>query len=586
MATLNEIAELLQGDPELDEIPVDVRTFVTSPDFLNQPALSDIQYTMVEVMSQIYKLETLQRIDPKHGKEHYEKYTKNEIVLQLGKGSGKDHTSTIAVAYVTYKLLCLKDPSAYYGKPSNDPIDIINIAINAQQARTVFFNRFKSIVERSPWFAGKYDSKRDYIEFDKHVSVYSGHSERESHEGLNLIVSVLDEISGFALEASSETGKTAQAIYDMFRGSVDSRFPGLGKVVLLSFPRFDGDFITQHYEEVVAAKNIIAFEHEFVIDDTLPYDNEDNRFSIEWEEDEIVAYRLPNVFALKKPTWKVNPTIELESLKSAFFRNPADALSRFACMPLSPEGSFFRYPDRLNDAFVRPHPITDRRLLSWEWEPVEGREYFLHVDLAQQVDKCAIAISYVDRWVKPKHEGIQAKPRPHVVTEMIAFWEPQREGPVDFKEVKEWILALRARGTNIKICTFDRWNSFDMIQELRKYGVRAETLSVKREHYEDFALLIYEERFQGPDLPEIVKEMTALKLIKDKVDHPRTGYKDLSDAVVGSVFNALRLARRSDAVVEIYDMKPQRKKIKQQEVYEPPKADETTLQWLRNMQVI
>ena len=166
-------------------------------------------------MSQVYKKEDLQRVMGKEeGARHYAKYTKNEIILQLGKGSGKDFTSTVACAYIVYKLLCLKDPARYFGKPSGDAIDIINVAINAQQAKTVFFKGFKTKIEKSPWFAGKHDPKADSIEFNKSITVYSGHSERESHEGLNLILAVLDEISGFATEVGTgnEQGKTADNI--------------------------------------------------------------------------------------------------------------------------------------------------------------------------------------------------------------------------------------------------------------------------------------------------------------------------------------------------------------------------------------
>lgn len=187
---------------------------------MGQPGLSDIQYDIVEAMSQIYKLEELIEVmGDDAGRKHYAKYTKNEVILQLGKGSGKDFVSTVACCYVVYKLLCLKDPARYFGKPSGDAIDIINIAINAQQAKNVFFKGFKTKVEKSPWFAGKYYAKVDSIEFNKAITVYSGHSERESHEGLNLILAVLDEISGFAQEVGTgnEQGKTADNIYKAFR---------------------------------------------------------------------------------------------------------------------------------------------------------------------------------------------------------------------------------------------------------------------------------------------------------------------------------------------------------------------------------
>ena len=132
-------------DSPFEEDPVDLDTVLHDPQYLDQPELSQIQRDLVEAMSQIYKEEDLIRImGEEEGRKHYKKYTKAEVLLQLGKGSGKDHTSTIGCAYLVYKLLCLKDPAKYFGKPPGDSIDIINIAINAQQAKNVFFKNFKT----------------------------------------------------------------------------------------------------------------------------------------------------------------------------------------------------------------------------------------------------------------------------------------------------------------------------------------------------------------------------------------------------------------------------------------------------------
>ena len=294
----NEFLEALQDD-HFEETPVDARTFVEGEAYLGQPPLSDIQYDIVEAMSQIYRKEDLINImGEEKGTQYYNKYTKNEIILQLGKGSGKDFISTVACAYVVYKLLCLKDPAIYYGKPAGDAIDIINVAVNAQQAKNVFFKGFKTKIEKSPWFAGKYNAKADSIEFDKAITVYSGHSERESHEGLNLLMAVLDEISGFVSEVVSgnEQGKTADNIYKAFRGSVDSRFPDLGKVVLLSFPRYQGDFISQRYESVIAEKETIIRTRTLKMDDELPDGMEGNEVTVEWEEDHIKSYKYPKTY--------------------------------------------------------------------------------------------------------------------------------------------------------------------------------------------------------------------------------------------------------------------------------------------------
>ena len=136
-----DLIDLLDGE-EFDEKPVDLKTFVTHPDYLDLPPLSEYQYTLIEKGSQIYKESTLIKLfGEEEGRRRY-KQTCTEVIAQLGKGSGKDYTSTISVSYMVYLLLCLKDPAKYFGKPPGDSIDIINIAINAQQAQTVFFKNF------------------------------------------------------------------------------------------------------------------------------------------------------------------------------------------------------------------------------------------------------------------------------------------------------------------------------------------------------------------------------------------------------------------------------------------------------------
>ncbi len=548
----SEFIEALDESP-FEQDPVDVRTFVTGKDYLNQPELSEYQYTLVECMSQIYKEQDVIRwLGKDDGLEHYKKYTKQEVILMCGKGSGKDHTSTIGCAYIVYKLLCLKDPSRYFGKPSGDAIDLINVAVNAQQAKNVFFKGFKSKIEQSPWFAGKYEAKVDNIEFNKSITVYSGHSERESAEGLNLMLAVLDEISGFAMEnaGGNDQGKTADNLYKAFRGSVDSRFPDYGKVILLSFPRFKGDFISQRYEDVVAEKETIIRSYDFVLNPTLPDEDLSNKFSIEWEEDTIISYKIPGVFALRRPTWEMNPTRKIEDFKIAFFTDPSDALMRFACMPTVSSDAFFKSREKVEKSLSIRNPLDSNRRFDFNFKPNPDFEYFVHADLAQKHDKCAVAIAHVDKWVSVQSFNNYEQVMPMVIVDAIGWWEPKREGPVDLSEVKNWIIDLRRTGFNLGLVTFDRWQSFDIQNELKQVGIKTDTLSVAKKHYEDLAMLIYEERVAAPHIDILLEELLELRIMGNRVDHPRKKSKDLADAMCGSVYNAISKSQR-DRVKEI-----------------------------------
>ena len=545
----NDFLEVLKEN-HFEEKPVDAKTFVESSDYLGQPPLSPIQYDIVEAMSQVYKKEDLQELyGDTEGSRYYEKYTKNEIILQLGKGSGKDFTSTVACAYIVYKLLCLKDPARYFGKPSGDAIDLINVAINAQQAKNVFFKGFKTKIEKSPWFAGKYNAKADSVEFDKSITVYSGHSERESHEGLNLLLAVLDEISGFASEVGTgnEQGKTAENIYKAFRGSVDSRFPDLGKVVLLSFPRYQGDFISKRYEDVIAEKETIEKKHLFIMNEDLPHDDPNNQFEINWEEDNIISYKVPKVLAFKRPTWEVNPTRKIDDFKLAFYTDLGDAMMRFACMPTFASDAFFKQKEKLEKCMNTRNPLDSFRRFDETFKADPEKVYYIHADLAQKHDKCAVAIAHVDKWVNIQVIKDYEQVAPIVVVDAVAWWEPRAEGPVNLSEVKQWIINLRREGFNIGMVSFDRWQSFDIQNELQAVGIRTETVSVAKKHYEDLAMMIYEERVAIPMIPILLEEMSELKIMKgNRVDHPRKKSKDLADAVCGAVFGAISHTQKTN----------------------------------------
>lgn len=570
-----DIIDLLGGD-EFDEKPVELEEFVTSEDFLGLPPLSKYQYDAIKAMSQIYKKQTLINLYGEKVALDRWNQTCNEVILQLGKGSGKDYMSTIAVSYMVYLLLCLKDPARYFGKPPGDSIDILNIAINSEQAKNVFFKGFKTRLDKSPWFQGRYTPTAGAVSFDKGITCHSGHSERESFEGYNVLCVILDEISGFATESTSgsDQAKTASAIYEMYRASVDSRFPDFGKVVLLSFPRYKNDYIQTRYESVIADKTVEIKEHTFKLDETVEDGDPANEFTVEWEEDIINAYKFPKVFALRRPTWEINPTRSIDDFKIAFYKNSIDALSRFACMPPDAVDAFFRSREKIETCFSGTNGVDSTGRFFESFKPQEDKEYYIHVDLAQKHDHCAVALAHVDKWVTLSTFNDHEVINPFVVVDAVRWWTPTADKTVEFKDVKNYILELRSRGFRIKKVTFDRWNSFDIMNELKSLGMNSETLSVAKKHYEDMQMLVAEERIYGPRIDLLVDELLQLRIIRDKVDHPRKGSKDLADAVCGAIYNSILNTSRGSREIEVHTFRDSRDTSHKEKVdtfYQEPK---------------
>lgn len=326
---LGDFKKLLNKD-DFEEHPVDLREFVMDPYYLGLPRLSELQYEIATRMSQVYNKETLIELyGPVLAKDMWEK-TVNEVICEIGKGGGKDFTIKIAFCYIIYQLHCLRDPLNYYKKGGGEYIDLLNIALNADQAKNVFFDPMKNILVGSPYFQeqGMEIRSREIIFHSRPVRCFSGHSGYEGWEGYNLIAVVLDEIAAFKTdsELAGEKNKyAASTIYSMSKNSVISRFPDVGKVALLSFPRYEGDFIEERYEKSVADKKTTKRSK-------IIGEYNDEQIEIHWDEDEIFRYSFPGVWALKCPSWYTNPERKPEDYFAAYLDNPIETAAKFFCV--------------------------------------------------------------------------------------------------------------------------------------------------------------------------------------------------------------------------------------------------------------
>ena len=215
-------------------------------------------------------------------------------------------------------------------------------------------------------------------------------------------------------------------------------------------------------------------------------DAEGNSLEIEWEEDNILSYKFPGMFAIKRPTWVVNPTRKIDDFKLAFYTDLGDAMQRFACIPTYMSDAFFKQQDKVRACMTVVNPIDTNKSFIESFKPDPEKKYFVHADLAQKHDKCAVAIAHVEKWVSVQVIKDYEQVVPVVVVDAVAWWEPRREGPVNLSEVKQWIQNLRRLGLSIGQVSFDRWNSFDIQNELKSVGIRTDTVSVAKKHFPMF----------------------------------------------------------------------------------------------------
>jgi hypothetical protein len=519
---LADFERLLSKD-EFTMEPVSIEQFVQDQHYLGLPPLSPIQLEIVRHSTQIFKKTTLQHLmGEQEGSDYYDKYTDNEVICMLGKGSGKDHCARISMAYTAYLMHCLRDPLGYYGKAKGVYIDLLNLAVNAQQAQRVFFEPFKNLLLGSPFFneVGFEPRVSEIFFFSRPVRCFSGHSESEGWEGYEVMTIILDEIAAFKtdveLKGETRSKGSASAIYNMSKLSVMSRFPEVGKVILLSFPRYKGDFIQQRY-----------------------FDSRNNKE--------------PKTWSMKAATWEVNPTIKREQLESEYIRNPIQARARFECEPPNMEDAYFRDADQVRKAFMyREDPMNeDGTFKSW-FNNSDGHTRFIHVDLALKRDRAALCMSHCAGFKEIK-TSMGVEQLPIINVDLVYSWEATVGAEINFASIRQMIVDLH-RKFDVGLVTFDRWQSIEMIQSLRSMGINSDFHSVKKTDYDTLMSCMYDTRLRGYWNELLVEEeLLKLKLYgNNKIDHPSTGSKDLADALAGAVYNSLdHIAVNAELEIEV-----------------------------------
>lgn len=116
---------------------------------------------------------------------------------------------------------------------------------------------------------------------------------------------------------------------------------------------------------------------------------------------------------------------------------------------------------------------------------------------------------------------------------------------VDISSIRERIYTLKAMGYNISLVTLDQFQSKEMLQILKKKGIRAEYLSVDRtvDPYNMLKEAIYEQRLDIYYNDHLFRELVQLEEVQKgshmKIDHPKSGSKDLTDALAGCIYNIM-----------------------------------------------
>lgn len=226
---LDEDSDSLSEDIiwEGNEKPVDIKTFVEEKDFLG---LKGRIYPAI-----LYSLEQIEQPEIR------------EALMMLGKGSGKTTSLQIYMLYGQYLLLSMKNPQEYYELLPDIPITSLLVSVSERQAKEVGFAGIKSMIDRSPWFKGRYNAYSTEIRFEKKITLYCGHSGATSWLGFNTVRAAMDETE-YMMDSNNRS--VARELYRALKGSLNTRFPGKYKMLCISSPKNEFSFLNQRFNAI------------------------------------------------------------------------------------------------------------------------------------------------------------------------------------------------------------------------------------------------------------------------------------------------------------------------------------------------
>lgn len=553
----------------LEQPPVGIEEFLDSPEFLGATDISiwpEVRKAIIEINRNWWK-------GPKHAI--------HEAVLCGSTSSGKSELAKITTLYHLYLLSCVDVPQALYGLPKTTSIVFVILAAKPHVTKKVLYAPMRLLVETIPYFRKHLRPDRlvesEMIFAEKNIRVVPGGADADTVLGEAIIGGIIDEINFMNVVLKSKraevsTGRAgiydqAQTIHNTItrrkKGRFISQGPLLGIVCTSSSTRYKGDF-TDKRKALVRKNNekgvYIYDKPQYEVWPQERYCGEkfrmmvgndvvgDTRVLAEWE-------------TAKEGTLVLNIPVEY---LADFQADPYSALRDICGISTSSINPFLRRRFKVYEAIdagqeegLASFLEKDNVILGVDDMPMvqaghyctnPSRPRYVHIDLSTTGDRCGIAVVRYDGMTDVTRTNNVIERLPVVSVELACSIEPDANNEIQFAEVRTWVKQLRdVYGYPIKAVTYDGVFSIESIQQWKKQGMKTGHMSVDRTStpYKQFRDGLYDGRIRMFEQPKLIEELFELEYddVKDKVDHPVNGSKDIADAVCGAY--ATLLLRRS-----------------------------------------
>ncbi len=486
---------------------------------------------------------------------------RRELILVLGRRSGKSALSSLFASYELYKLLRRGHPQHYYGMPDGSEIRVLCVANDKEQAGIVYgdmqahveaVDYFKSAMANTTQTFMKFRTEHDKEKFGlggkATISATFKSSVAKGLRGRGVMCAILDEIAFFVDDGQTSGEKVYKALMPALaqfspkdpQNKHISTGPTEGRMILISSPDAKEGFFYRMYQ--------MALSNDRGASDML---------------------------MIQAPTWEVNPTLDRSYYEKEYFKDPRTFMTEHGAQFSDRVRGWIEDSSDLNSC------INLESVPRLRGAPKEV--HFAGVDVGLVNDGTAVALTRISegKIELVYHEIWYAKKRwadvnPHLKEPLTPYAKTLQDvARLDMHEIALWLKALSQR-FYISKGIFDQWSGIVFEQELHKNGLKQFEIrnffaSESSQMYQTFKMFMYANQLSLYDFPKpemingetfgrrspLITELLELQAYANgkniiTVEAPRVPGKhdDMSDALARSILLASEYITANPGVLD------------------------------------
>lgn len=540
------------------EIPVDIDTFLNDNEYLgltNRQGDSVYPYWR-KSMHEIF--------------DNGNQYT--QCVFTGATRIGKTSTAITCAAFMLYRMMCLRDPQAFFQKKEISQFSLLFFNLTLDLAKSVAFREFNDTLELSPWFqkhgvfsGGKKD--RCYYPEGGKIVIEAG-SDVAHSLGKQVFCAVLDEVN-FARSGVKDITKAKsriKGIYDSVVARVEGTFrmrgQVYGKIFAVSSKKTDSDFLEDHVEAQLSAGNTHLISFDRPQWEVLPPeqfspgrfyiavgDKHHKGFVLTDESEEALTelrnqgYQLLQVPIDMKSNFLSDFDISLRDLAGIAVPGALSFITQSMIDDCTGNRKNPFYQDILEIGIRDTYTIEEFFHMELIDRTLLHLPLYLGIDLSLNDDKTGISGAWLNGYKEITSEDGKVIRLPFFSHAFSIDIQAPRGDKIPYAKITSFILWLRRKHFNIQRISRDQFQSEYMAQLLEQEGFTCDKVSVDRtpDGYEAFKSMLLEKRVDLLYVEQLQNELVKLEkdALSGKIDHRIGESKDISDSLVRCIWNAV-----------------------------------------------